>query len=524
MDIGFLARILVLLVIVLLAGCGALPAQVNKSDSYALPPASEGTLVRMAKDSTPSPEQSGFRLIPLGVYSLDARMYLIERAEHSLDLQYYVIENDASGRMLLRSLRDAARRGVRVRLLVDDLFTANTEHMLRALAAEPNVQVRLFNPFCCARGHLLTRFVASLTDLGRLNHRMHNKLFLADGVMAIAGGRNIADEYFTRNPQQNFVDMDAFVIGSVVSQLGEIFDRYWNSEPAYPVEALVPAAAIPQQLNQQFDDLVGMDPPEPLDLPPVDMLGYGPISEDLDAGRIGLVWGTAYAYADPPSKVMKDDPRDALATSVTMNVMDLVRAAKTEVVVTSPYLIPGPDGMDVIRNLKRNQVKLTILTNSLAATDSPLVHIGYARYRSDMLREGVDLYELSPARTVRNKRLGLRLLSASSVGRLHTKTLVIDRNTVFIGSMNLDPRSASKNTELGIVADNPQLAREMLRVVNIGKLQSAYRVRLAADGQALEWLTMDEEQETVLTAEPESSFWTRLQTLILNPLVPEELL
>ncbi|MCJ0763689.1 phospholipase D family protein [Variovorax terrae] len=518
------ARIGALLLATTLAACGSLPAQMPRTASNALP-AADTALAKTARASIPAEDQTGVRLLPLGVYSLDARIELIQRAQQSLDLQYYVIEGDSSGRLLLGSLRDAALRGVRVRLLVDDLHTASTQSMLRAMAALPRVEVRLFNPFCCARGNIASRFMASLTDFSRLNRRMHNKLFIADGAMAIVGGRNIADEYFTRNPLQNFLDMDAFLIGAVVPQLQAIFDRYWNSEQAYPVETIVGTRSDGDQLQQDLAKLLGMEKPsQPLqNLPPVDVLGYGPISEELETGRIGLVWGTGYAYADPPNKVTLADDDEARSTSVTLNVMDSVQAAQTEVVLMSPYLVPGREGMRVMKNLRSNGVNVTILTNSLAASDSPLVHTGYARYRVGMLKDGVDLYELSAMRAATNKRLGLNMFGTSSRGLLHAKTVVIDRRTVFVGSMNLDPRSASQNTELGILIDSPPLAREMLRIINISKLQSAYRLRLSPAG-TIEWLTLDNDHEVVLTSEPETTFLMRLHNFLLSPLVPEQLL
>ncbi|HEY4958916.1 MAG TPA: phospholipase D-like domain-containing protein, partial [Caldimonas sp.] len=208
-----------------LAGCGSLPVNVGKTDSSALPPNPESPLVKIAASSIPSPEQTGVRLLPLGAYSLDTRIQLAQRATTSLDVQYYVLENDSTGRFLMTALRDASLRGVRVRLLVDDLYTSHSDPLLRGLASFPNIEVRLFNPFCCARGGGVgARYVASIFDFGRLNHRMHNKLFIADGVMAVAGGRNIADEYFLRALDANFVDMDAFVMGAVVKSMAAIFD------------------------------------------------------------------------------------------------------------------------------------------------------------------------------------------------------------------------------------------------------------------------------------------------------------
>jgi putative cardiolipin synthase len=422
----------------------------------------------------------------------------------------------------MRALREAAGRGVKVRLLVDDLYTAKSQQPLLALAQVPNVEVRLFNPFCCGRDGFISRFVASPQEIGRLNHRMHNKLFIADGVMAVVGGRNIADEYFVLSQAQNFIDMDAVVVGKVVPRLEAIFDSYWNSQEVWPIDDIVKGADGRKPSAQDFDNWIGMTAPAPkVELPPSDILGYGPIAEELDGGQMGLLWGEAQAIADPPNKPMYMTADEAFATSVTMKVWGLLLDAKTEVDITSPYLVPGVRGMEAFDDLAKRKVKLTLLTNSLAANDEPLVHTGYARYRERLLASGADLYELSPARTTASKRFGS---FGTSLGRLHAKTAAIDRRKIFIGSMNLDPRSATQNTEMGVVVDSPQLAREMLRVINVSKVQNSYRLRLAKGTGTLEWLTNDGEKEIVLTAEPESTFFQRLYNLLLSPLVPETLL
>jgi cardiolipin synthase C len=213
--------------------------------------------------------------MPLGAYALDTRVQLARRARHSLDVQYYQIANDKTGRLLLRNLRDAAARGVRVRLIVDDLYTTGGDPLFVGLAAFPNVEVRLFNPFCCGRDSLLGKYVSSLLDFRRLNHRMHNKLFIAEGAMAVAGGRNIADEYFMRSAFENFVDMDAFVIGAVVPKLEAVFDAYWNSPFVYPVQSIVrtdlDAAALRRSFDARVDEGEQMMAVHP---PPVDILGY----------------------------------------------------------------------------------------------------------------------------------------------------------------------------------------------------------------------------------------------------------
>jgi cardiolipin synthase C len=515
---GFVA----VLASVLLSACGVLPTQVDRPFSPARQPSADSPLVQIAQNSSPEPTLTGFRLLPDGFYSLDTRIQLVRRAHDSLDVQYYLIQDDRTGRLLMRNLRDAALRGVRVRLLVDDLYTAGGDPMFRGLAAFPNVEVRLFNPFCCARQSTASKYIASLADFRRLNHRMHNKLFIADGVVAVMGGRNIADEYFTRSTTSNFVDMDVFLVGPVVHQLASIFDTYWNSPQAYSADAIIGESADPEETRRSFDHLVDDgEQMRSVALPPFDILGYGPIRDDLDAGRLGLVWGTAVAFADQPGKVMATSAETARSMSAQMNVMDRVMESKSEVVISAPYFIPGAMGVQAFGDLRKRNVKVTILTNSFAANDVPLAHTGYARYRVELLRTGIDIYELSPTRVQHNEQL---MLPGMSLGRLHAKAAVIDQSMVYIGSVNLDPRSESVNTELGLFARCPELAKEVIRVINISKLQSSYRLRFAPDGQSLEWLATDGNGEVVLSQEPEVTPFMRLETMLLAPFVPEQLL
>lgn len=475
---------------------------------------------RIALDSSPAEELSGFRLMPVGSYALNTRATLARKAEKSLDVQYYLMADDQTGRYLMRQLRDAAVRGVRVRILLDDLYTSGEDSLLLALASYPNVQIRLFNPFPGGRSGFLERFAASPQDFKRLNHRMHNKLFIADGAMAVAGGRNIADEYFQRSTIENFVDLDAFVCGAVVSQLSEIFDDYWNSPYVYPLESIVAPSKSPEAYHSDFEKRTGVIlTPEPEPLPATDTLGYGPLSDDLDRGRLGLSWAPAFAYADVPSKIAMEKGFEA--DSVQYNLIELMRKAKSEVQISSPYLIPGTSGMEMMREDRKRGVAIKILTNSLAATDEPLVHTGYSRYRHDMLDLGVELSELSTSRIKRAKRLGM---FGTSVGRLHAKLAVIDRQTLFIGSMNFDPRSAHENTELGIIIESPALAKEVTRLLDIAKYQSAYRVQLSADKRSIEWLAIEDDVPVVIYNEPDSTFWLRLELELLKPLAPEELL
>ncbi|RYY61266.1 MAG: phospholipase D family protein, partial [Comamonadaceae bacterium] len=269
-----LRAMLALALLALLGACGTLPPPRERVSVNAAPADPSTRLAKIAAASTPPGEHSGLRLMPLGVYSLDARIQLAQRAERSLVVQYYQLENDAVGRLLLRSLREAAMRGVKVRVLVDDLYTVKSQYLLLALSETKNVDVRLYNAFCCGRDGFLSRFAASPHEIGRLNHRMHNKLFIADGTMAVVGGRNIADEYFVLSEAQNFIDMDALVVGKVIPQLENIFDAYWTSEQVRPVEEVVRSADGRRLTGDDFDSWVGMAAPPPkIELPPADILG-----------------------------------------------------------------------------------------------------------------------------------------------------------------------------------------------------------------------------------------------------------
>jgi cardiolipin synthase C len=536
-----------------LAGCAQLPDKVERPASKSAAPAFDTPLGRIAKASTQDPEQSGFRLMPTGQFALQARLELAQRAERTLDVQYYQIHNDQTGRYLLRTLRDASLRGVRVRLILDDLYTAGEDALLLALDAYPNVEIRLFNPFPAGRQNLLTRFTYNIRDFDRVHRRMHNKLFIADGVMAVAGGRNIADEYFMASVGANFVDLDTFVIGTILPRLSQLFDEYWNSPRVYPLRAIVPTGKSDEELQREFERMTSAEAvaaeydeitlgeagtqtvlrspasggtPEPERPPPNDVLGYGPIAQELNAGRVGLIWAYAKAYADNPDKVIGrvsnygGIPIDDV-DSVRYNVIEMIRRARKEVVLTSPYLVPGDGGMETFRALAQRGVSMTLVTNSLAATDEPVVHTGYRRYRPEMLSSGMQLYELSPQRVSRSLRLGR---FSTSIGRLHAKSAVVDREKVFIGSMNFDPRSDQHNTEFGMFIDSPQIAAQMLKLVDTIRQQGSYRVVLAEDGKTMKWITIGAGGKEEFVEEPEADAWTRIMLEVLSVLVPEGLL
>lgn len=523
------ARWLVLALATICAvGCAALPTPANVQSSFAIPSSEQTTLGRLAKNSSPDPSLTGVRLLPTGPYGLGSRIALAERAERTLDVQYYLVQNDATGRYFLLLLKHASSRGVRVRLLIDDMYTAGMDEMLIGLASYPNVEVRLFNPFSAGRAHVATRFAASALDFYRVNHRMHNKLLIADGAMAIVGGRNIADSYFARDPNQNFADLDALLVGAVVPQLSAAFDEYWNSEFAIPVGYFGPSSVPAQERRGAFDAATAHDSlPVGFFQEKTDVLGYGPIVEELDEQRIGLIWGVANAWVDPTAKVWNCRPIPEGSTAphlhtVRLRVEELLRNAREEVTLSSPYFVPAENGMAIFGDGVREGVSFKVLTNSLAATDEPLVHWGYMRYRKRMLRMGVELYELSPTRANRDRGFGL--LGSRTLGTLHAKTAVIDHSTVFIGSMNFDPRSDALNTEIGIVIESPQLARELRRLMNLDKLQSAYRVRLSPKNGSVEWVGIDDFKEVVWNDEPDADLRTRMYLWLVAPFVSEGML
>jgi putative cardiolipin synthase len=517
-----------------LAGCAGLPRDVQRTPSQAIAATPATELGRIALASAPDRNdrtRSGFRLLPSPGQSLQARLELVRRAQVSLDLQYYVIHDDEVGRLLLRGLADAAQRGVRVRLLMDDLYTAGLDPLLLGLAAYPNAEVRLFNPFPMGRNSLGQRLTASLLDLGRVNHRMHNKLLVADGAMAIAGGRNIGNEYFMAHSEANYIDLDAFAVGPVVAQLAASFDQYWNSEHVFPVQSIAVADRPADALRERFErwtDPSRAPPPQPAPKGAKDLIGQRQVEEELAEGRLALHWAEAEVFADVPDKVLHHKRRWLPGLrrddkTVRHGLMSELLLARQEVTVSSPYLVPNPDVLEDIRVGRLWGLQITLITNSLASTDEPLVHAGYQRYRRQMVDLGVKLYEVVPSQLRRSDTLGP---FGQSIGRFHAKAAAIDGKTLFIGSLNFDPRSEKHNTELGLLIRSPPLTEQLQKLADYVIAQAAYRVRLSKDKRDLEWVlpNPDGSAETVLTSEPDTNVFERLWLWLIGPLVPDDVL
>jgi phosphatidylserine/phosphatidylglycerophosphate/cardiolipin synthase-like enzyme len=489
-----------------LGGCVGLPLHVHKTPSAALRDPDSTTLGRIVEHANVGRNLSGVRLLTSGDEALASLIALADRAERTLDIQYYIIHQDDSARLLLRHVRMAADRGVRVRVLVDDLNTAGEDRRFMHLGQHPHVEVRVFNPFPGGRFALWARFLASAAEIPRINHRMHNKLFVADNALAVTGGRNIGDQYFTRDPHSNFIDLDVVAAGAIVSQLSASFDAFWNSKYAYPI-ASVAAPVRPEAVPQAFEESA--------------LQGDASwLAHELDANDLPLIWVPATVLADRPGKVASETlPGEEI--TFANNIKTLMRSAQHEVIVISPYFVPGADGVALMRGLTQRGVHIRILTNSLAATDSPLVQNGYSHYRVELLKLGVELSEVRPKLGQKRKRFHPFKGSNAS---LHAKALVIDQKTVFVGSMNMDARSARTNSELGIVIVSPEIARQVTSLLDDVSAEGSYQLALDHNGQIV-WSGGGEPGALhQWHTEPETTRMQRFLLKILAPFAPEELL
>lgn len=492
----------------------------------------EANPAKQAAGNPDRAELSAVRGFPQGAFALDARVQLLRRAVRGIDLQTYHLAADGVGNLILRELRDAARRGVRVRLLLDDWYTAGMDSLLLGLAATPGAEVRLFNPFVSGRGSSLGRLWGLATDFGRLNHRMHNKLLVVDGVVAVAGGRNLTDEYFLRSSEGNFIDFDVLLVGPVVAQLGTWFDRYWNARDVIPIAAVAAPSVDADALRRGFEDATAATAayaaPEGHD-----EYGLPSVGVELDAGRLSLLPARAGAHADAPEKRHDSDRIRALtgteaqpeqpADSIGERFYALLAGARREVALSSPYFIPGAVGLAALRRLRERGVEVMVLTNATGSSDEPLVNVAYARYRNELLKMGVRLYELASTRLHEDSRL--QRLFGDSVGRLHAKLALIDQELVLLGSMNLDPRSRHTNTELGLAVRSAELARRIRATYEAGAGLGVYEVVLTPDGRSIEWIGRRADGTVERLDSPPGLSWIeKVRLMLLSPLVTEDLL
>ncbi|EZP63673.1 phospholipase D family protein [Delftia sp. RIT313] len=581
---------MVLLALLASTGCAGLPSQVERPVTRALTNSSVtplGQLIQQQRSEAGSKQTSAFTLLSGAQAAYGARLALVEGAQQTLDLQYYAIHADESTQRLLRGVVEAARRGVRVRVLLDDFHSTGANAQVMRLAFVPGIEMRMFNPLAGARSSALGRAYTLLTDFQRAQQRMHNKLFIADNAMGVIGGRNLGDAYFDADSASNFVDLDVLAAGPVVGDLSRSFDSYWNNQRAYPVQSLISLKEL-KQLRERFagdDDQAQEEDPTPA-VPPKEAKADDQTAEQrriiwdqqpMDLRKARWTWASAAVLVDEPAKIPLDrddgpgsitsagtdasaqaspapngpqarpagtlsmgQPAGALrqaarpvleADSVVDGLLALVRKTRRDLLVVSPYFVPGPDMMEAFRGARQRGVRVRILTNSLASNDAPLAHAGYARHRKALLEMGVELYEMrSTAASVRSAfgsgstgGGGPSGSTGASRAMLHSKLLVVDGHLVAVGSMNLDLRSQLQNTEIALLIASREFGRLATQSIDEGLQDGSWRVELDKDGE-LVWRASEDSERGDEHSEPDASWGLRLMLKLIGPLAPDHLL
>ena len=504
----------------LLAGCGSLPTDFEKPVSRALEDTSESQLVRNLQPLLAEhPGKSGFRTLDSGEEAFIARLRMIQSATQSLDVQYYIWHDDLTGRGLYNQLMAAADRGVRVRILLDDLDTAGKDQMLRTIDAHPDIEIRVFNPFA-NRESRLHDFIG---DTRRINRRMHNKTMTVDNIATVFGGRNIGDEYFAAAADVGFGDMDALAIGPIANEVSDQFDLYWNSEWAYPISAFAWKQAISEADFEAFRADSDAFVAEARKSEYADVIRqYNP--EKIDRiSELDWVWSEWLLAYDQPSKVQAK--KVAAETHLAPKLKMGMDRTQRDLIIVSPYFVPGETLTEYLVGLVDRGVRVRILTNSLQANDVSLVHAGYMRYRKPLISGGVELYEYKAdankvVRKQRKEQQDKNRIGASKAS-LHAKFFGFDEKYLFIGSFNLDGRSVALNSELGAYYASPDEALDLSNFFDDRAIQIAYRVQLSEDGD-LQWVTQqDDGTELRFDKEPDTTWWKRFSTGFLRYIVPE---
>lgn len=454
------------------------------------------------------PNQSGVLPLVNAREAFAARVVLARQAQLTLDIQYYIWRNDRTGTLLFEALHEAAERGVKVRLLLDDHNTAGLDATLIGLQSHPNIDIRLYNPLRLRR----PRFINYLIDFQRVNRRMHNKAFIVDGQVLISGGRNIGDEYFGAHDDMVFADLDALMIGPVVSTASDEFDAYWQSALAVPLGKLF-TLTKPQSLTK-LERRASVIESDPQAKKYVNAIREMPFVQNFIARQLEFVWA--------PVQLVVDDPRKTLGIAnrkqhLAYQLQQVIGSPQQCVRLVSPYFVPTAEGTRQLCALAQQGVAITILTNALEATDVAVVHSGYAKWRKVLLKAGIAIYEMqkvSPLarkqeRKLRRQRLKGKERFGGSASSLHAKTFSVDKQRVFLGSFNFDPRSLQLNTELGFVIHSPELAQQIDRAFGQAVPNYAYRVSLDHNDN-LVWEERLGPRITRYYSEPGVSWWRRV--------------
>jgi putative cardiolipin synthase len=493
-----LLTILFLPAIVLAAGCASLPTDYPKTESTALEDYQSTALgKRWAAAEAEHPGESGFALLRYGHNAFSTRIAMVDLAEKTLDLQVYIWELDETGRILAERLIRAADRGVRVRLLVDDMGLAAADKGVASIDAHPNIEIRIFNPFA-HRGNSTLDFI---TDLDRVNHRMHNKIMIMDNGFAVVGGRNIGDHYFGVNQDTNFRDLDIAAIGPVVRDISKVFDHFWQGNWAVPIAALVDHPYTEADLKTVTAELQKTI-----------AAGNYPYPTDEDSTALAeKITDAADIAIWAPGQVVWDDPSRLVETGEAGDMIEMlhrkIENVQESFTIESAYFVVRDGGVERIKELVDSGVKVRILTNSLVSNDVLAAHAGHAKYRKRLLEVGAEVYELRADAGVIKKNW-----QGESRAGLHTKAMIFDEQTLFIGSFNLDPRSANINTEAGLYVESPELAAQLLAYMDEGILpEHSYRLKLDDDGD-LVWITEDDGVEVRYDKDPLSTFGQRFMS------------
>ena len=516
-----------LLALAMLCGCAGLPpgADFPKTGSVALAHPEETRLgQQFAAAVHEHGDNSGFRVINVGVDGFQLRMQLIDAAQRTLDLQYYIFRGDETGRMLTDGLERAAHRGVRVRVLVDDGETVAGDEQLLRLVDLPSVEVRIFNPFDYRGRSRLLRKLDFAFHAPRLDYRMHNKLMVADNAVALIGGRNIGNQYFQIDPESQFADDDVFTAGPIVRELSGTFDEFWNSDLAISAKALKRATPpdigiLARSDEEHHHPQSPAEPPKPAPIDYASLLKTGEPFAGIISGRLPLVWAHAKVVYDSPDKkrVLRGELPGHL---IGQAVLDAIREVQSEFLLVTPYFIPADDELQVLKDLRRRQARVRILTNSLESTTEVAAQAGYEHYRVPLLEEGVELCEVRAL--LGSLRGSGQTAKVSRYGNyaLHGKMYVFDRQSLFMGSMNYDQRSKRINTEIGLIIHSSDLAQETARRFEaMVKPSACYIVELIPAGggkpRRLVWRTEKDGRLVELTREPARSGWQRLKVKLL---------
>ena len=496
--------------ILLLGGCATLPENVQRIYSTAATDTVDTSLGRdVAELKADHPDKSGFFLLGNGLDAFVARAVFSGLAERTIDIQYYLYHGDLVGGLIAYGLLEAADRGVRVRMLLDDMGLEGRDINIATLDSHPNIEIRIFNPF----SRNIFRVSQFLTRFGVVTRRMHNKSFTVDNQVTIVGGRNIGNEYFDADPELAFGDLDVLAVGPVVREVSESFDAYWNSELSYPIATLVGRKVSTEKLENsrpQWEQFIK----EEKESDYYKALLDSNLARQLEeTGAIDFRWGQARALYDDPEKIVRRPGKKEL--QLAPQLAPFIDEITDELIIYSAYFVPGRDGVLFLKELRERGVRVRILTNSLSSTDVSLVHAGYGRYRRDLLRAGIELYEVDKkvSRKERKKDKKQKGLTGSSKASLHAKAFVFDREELFIGSLNLDPRSVELNTEIGIVFHSPELGALMGEDFDRKVTTKAFQLHLHKDKDGLEYITWTinrNGREEVYTVDPYTSFWRRL--------------